>query len=71
MAVCRLCKRTAVEIQGWLTRINPLGEEGVWECRPTCGATLTQDARLLGAILPPEPEDDDGGAMSVERPRQR
>jgi hypothetical protein len=48
--VCRLCGKDTFEIQGWLTRVNPKGEAGIWECRPACDAQLTAAERLLGAI---------------------
>lgn len=47
---CRLCGKSAQEIQVWLERVNEVGIPGIWECRPSCEARLTQDERLLGAI---------------------
>lgn len=36
---CRLCRKTAAEIQGWLLRVNELGVPGIGECRPSCAYT--------------------------------
>lgn len=47
---CRLCGKSALEIQGWLERVNDVGIPGLWECRPSCKARLMQDECLLGAI---------------------
>jgi hypothetical protein len=47
---CRLCKKTAHEIKGYLTRVNEKGVTGIWECRPSCDATLTNNEALLAAI---------------------
>ena len=47
---CRLCGKSALEIAGYLVRINPVGEVGVWECRPSCTAQLLPDERVLLAI---------------------
>lgn len=47
---CRLCGKTALEIYGWLKRINELGVAGIWECRPACDATLPPDEAVLGAL---------------------
>ena len=47
---CRRCNKTAHEIGGYLTRVNEKGVPGVWECRPTCGADLPPDTRVLLAI---------------------
>ncbi len=47
---CRLCGKTALEIGGYLTRVNEKGVDGIWECRPNCKADLPPDTRLLLAI---------------------
>jgi len=47
---CRLCGKPAHEIKGWLARVNEKGVDGIWECRPSCDANLTQDEALLAAI---------------------
>ena len=47
---CRLCGKGVFETGGYLGRVNALGEIGIWECRPTCGADLTQETKLLLAI---------------------
>jgi hypothetical protein len=55
--ICRKCKKSAHEINGWLKRQNELGEKGIWECRPNCNAELTQDEALIGAIADDEEND--------------
>jgi hypothetical protein len=52
---CRLCNKGANDIGGWLKRVNPLGEIGIWECRPSCDAVLLGINRLIDVI-----EDTDG-----------
>lgn len=48
---CRLCGKHISELNGsYLTRVNPLGEIGIWECRPTCDSDLPQDTLLLMAL---------------------
>lgn len=47
---CRICGKTALEIGGYLQRVNEKGVPGIWECRPNCSADLPQDTRLLLAI---------------------
>jgi hypothetical protein len=44
------------EICGFLTRVNVKGENGIWECSPSCNAELTQEQALLAAIEGPEQE---------------
>jgi hypothetical protein len=51
MSVCRLCGRDANACGGWLERVNEKGVPGVWECRPSCGADLSGEEKVLGAIL--------------------
>jgi len=53
---CRLCNKTAQEINGYLVRVNELGITGIWECRPYCNCELTFDEALLEAISPPPPK---------------
>jgi hypothetical protein len=53
---CRLCGKTAREIDGYLERVNEKGIPGVWECRPSCDAQLSPDDRIIAAI---EGEDKD------------
>lgn len=47
---CRVCGVNAFDCKGWLERVNEKGVSGIYECRPTCGADLPQDERILGAI---------------------
>lgn len=50
---CRLCNRTLFECGGYLERVNEKGVPGVWECRPTCGAKLTNEQAVLAALKGP------------------
>ena len=45
--ICRKCGKTALEIGGYLARVNEKGVAGIWECRPVCGADLPQDTKLM------------------------
>ena len=55
-ARCRLCGKTVLEIGGYLHRVNETGVTGIWECRPSCSAQMTDDDRLLAAIEGPNIE---------------
>lgn len=51
MIKCRLCGILGSEAQGVvLTRVNEKGVEGTWECRPICGAQMSQGDALKAAI---------------------
>jgi hypothetical protein len=50
MAICRKCGKSALEIGGYLKRVNKKGVAGIWECFPSCDAKLSPDERLLSAI---------------------
>lgn len=60
--ICRLCGKNALEIGGFLARVNPKGEAGIWECRPSCGADLPQETKILMAI-----EGDDKGITKADK----
>lgn len=47
---CRLCGKGVLEIGGYLSRVNAKGEVGIWECRPTCLADLSQETKIMLAI---------------------
>lgn len=47
---CRLCGKSALEIQGYIERVNEYGVPGIGECRPFCGAALSLESRILGGI---------------------
>lgn len=47
---CRLCNKGPLQIGGYLQRVNPKGETGIWECRPCCEADLPQETNLLLAL---------------------
>ncbi len=49
-ASCSKCGTSVHECGGWLERVNPKGEDPIWECRPACGARLTDEEALLGAV---------------------
>lgn len=51
MIKCRLCGKLGSQLSGVvLTRVNEKGVEGIWGCRPICGAQLPADEALLAAI---------------------
>lgn len=51
MAICRKCGKDALQVGGWLQRMNPTGEMGIFECRPSCDAApMTPIERVIGAI---------------------
>lgn len=50
MAKCRLCGKGPFEIGGYLQRINPKGEDGIFECRPSCDAKITNEEKIISAI---------------------
>lgn len=41
---CHLCNTSVADAAILLVRINPKGEDAIWECRPACGARLEQSA---------------------------
>lgn len=47
---CKLCGKGIDEISGYLHRVNEKGVEGIWECRPSCDADLSQETNLLLAL---------------------
>ena len=48
---CRKCGKSATEIKGWLERVNKRGViPGIWECRPSCDAKLSNDQAVIRAI---------------------
>lgn len=49
---CRLCGRGVFECGGYLERVS-----GVWECRPSCSAKLSNSEAILAAIEGPKKED--------------
>lgn len=52
-AHCRKCGKHVTEIRGYLTRVNAKGVPGIWECRPSCDSTLSQDEALIALIEGP------------------
>lgn len=57
MMKCRLCGKGPNEIRGYLKRVNELGVDGIWECRPSCDADLSQEERIVAAIEDDEEKD--------------
>lgn len=53
-ARCRKCGKGALEIRGYLRRMNETGVDGIWECRPACGADMSPDDSVVCAILDDE-----------------
>jgi len=47
---CRLCKRGANEINGYLHRVNEKGVLGIWECRPYCLTNISNEEAVMRAI---------------------
>lgn len=61
MIQCRLCGVLGHKAKGVvLQRVNEKGVEGVWECRPICGAQMKADDCLVAAIE---------GAFECQHPR--
>ena len=51
MIQCRLCGVKGSEAVGVvLQRMNEKGVDGIWECRPICGAQMSQDDVLVAAV---------------------
>lgn len=50
MPTCRLCGKSALEINGWLQRVNEKGVTGIWECRPSCDVEMSFEERIMGVI---------------------
>jgi hypothetical protein len=51
MIKCRLCGIVGSEAKGVvLQRVNEKGVEGIWECRPICGAQMSDEDALEAAI---------------------
>lgn len=51
---CRICGKSAHNIGGYLARANEKGIVGIWECRPSCDAKLTNEEALIAAIEGPD-----------------
>lgn len=47
---CNKCGAHISSIQCWLKRVNEKGVDGIFECRPYCGAVLDTATRLEQAI---------------------
>lgn len=47
---CHICGIHAKDCKGWLARVNEKGVDGIWECRPMCGADLPMEVALVGAL---------------------
>lgn len=51
--VCRKCGKNALEIGGYLRRVNEKGVPGIWECAPSCDTQLTNEQAIIAAIEGP------------------
>ena len=51
---CRKCGANQFTCGGYLQRVNDTGVDGIWECRPSCHAQMTDIERLLAAIEGPD-----------------
>ena len=53
--VCRKCGQNCFDAStrgAYLSRVNPKGVDGIWECKPTCEHLHgDQDDALLGALF--------------------
>jgi len=47
---CRICNRGPQECKGYLKRVNEKGQDGIWECRPSCSTELPANERVLAAL---------------------
>jgi hypothetical protein len=47
---CRRCGKGVSEIGGYLERVNEKGIPGIWECRPSCEAKMSDVKAMLAAI---------------------
>lgn len=52
---CRKCGKGLSEVGGFLERVSPKGEPGVWECRPDCNVSMTDSQKLEAAVSHREP----------------
>jgi hypothetical protein len=64
MIKCRLCGVKGSEARGVvLQRVNEKGVEGIWECRPLCGAKMSDpdvlQAAIEGVFDEPSTRDED------------
>ena len=67
MAICRKCGKNELEIQGFLKRMNQTGVDGIWECRPACGAEMSPDDAVVAAIMDDEDFDFQEGVKQAEK----
>lgn len=51
---CRVCGKHPNESGAVLTRVNPKGEVGIFQCYPSCESELTMDEKIQLAITPKE-----------------
>ena len=66
MSSCRKCGATPPMDKVCLIRVNELGVDGIWECRPTCGPRLSCEERLLLAIEAPDESPAPAGTTESE-----
>lgn len=51
---CRKCGKGVHEVGGYLERVNEKGVPGIWECRPSCEAKLSNEDAIMAAIKGPD-----------------
>ena len=65
---CNKCGKTLFQCSGWLERVNEKGVDGIFECRPSCEAHLSEESAVIGAItgeaLNYQPTQDETGEWS-------
>lgn len=63
---CRLCGKHVSEVRCYFQRVNAKGVvPALWECRPSCGATMSNGEAILAAIESPNAQ----GSATREAPR--
>jgi hypothetical protein len=58
MTTCRKCGKNALEIGGYLVRVNATGVTGIWECKPDCKAKRSFEENILDALGHKENSDE-------------
>jgi hypothetical protein len=56
LPLCRLCGKNVWQIGGYLHRVNKLGEDPLWECRPSCTAEMPFEIAVLKMLEEKKPE---------------
>lgn len=64
MAICKKCGANPVKDNVYLKRVNKLGVDGIWECKPNCQTKVTND-NLVSLILDETEENMNKGVKNV------